>query len=203
MCISHKYNIYLVVKMAVLSGKNNNFRFAFSKPFIPQEIEDKYSSVLNRIPGNMCETVLDFLNYSIKSVNLQVSPNAYEPILQRDRGTPYERLNRSNAYPDTLFNRDMTITFQLDQAYIIWAILTEVFMYYYCDGESKFIPPFPGMEIMDCYNKIMYRLDFNNVLFTSVSGLEFDFSSDSVEQKSIETTWKVSRVDVNFEPSRV
>ena len=51
--------------MAFLSGKNNNFRFAFSKPFIPQEIEDKYSPVLNRIPGNMCETVLDFLNYSI------------------------------------------------------------------------------------------------------------------------------------------
>ena len=49
----------------------------------------------------------------------------------------------------------------------------------------------------------MYRLDFNDVLFTSVSGLEFDFSSDSVEQKTIDTTWKVARVDVNFEPSRV
>ena len=48
--------------MAFLSGKNNNFRFAFSKPFIPQEIEDKYSPVLNRIPGNMCENVLDFVN---------------------------------------------------------------------------------------------------------------------------------------------
>ena len=59
--------------MAFLSGKNNNFRFAFSKPFVPQEIEDKYSPVLNRIPGNMCTTVLDFLNYSIKSVNIQVS----------------------------------------------------------------------------------------------------------------------------------
>ena len=189
--------------MAFLSGKNNNFKFAFSKPFIPQEIEDKYSPVLNRIPGNMCETVLDFLNYSIKSVNLQVSPNAYDPILQRDRGTPYERIRRSNAYPDALFNKDMTISFQLDQAYIIWAILTDVFIYYYCDGEERFIPPFPGMEIMDCYNKIMYRIDFNDVLFTSVSGLEFDFSSDSVEQKTIETTWKVSKIDINFEPSRV
>ena len=38
--------------------------------------------------------------------------------------------------------------------------------------------------IMDCYNKVMYRIDLNNVLFTSVSGLEFDFSSDSVEQKT-------------------
>jgi hypothetical protein len=189
--------------MAFLSGKNNNFRFAFSKTFIPQEIEDKYSPILNRIPGNMCESVLDFINYSIKSVNIQLSPNGYDVIMQRDRGTPYDRMRRSNAFPDTLLNKDLTITFQLDQAYIIWSILNEVFMYYYCSGEDKFIPPFPGMEILDCYNKVMYRVDFIDVLFTSVSGLEFDFSSDSVEQKTIETTWKVSKVDINFEPSRI
>lgn len=189
--------------MAFLSGKNNNFRFTFSKPFIPQEIEDKYSPILNRIPGNMCETVLDFLNYSIKSINIQVSPNAYEPIMQRDRGTPYDRIRRGSAFPDALFNKDMTITFQLDQAYIIWAILTDVFMYYYCSDEDKFIPPFPGMEIMDCYHKVMYKLHFNDVLFTSVSGLEFDFSGDSVEQKTIDTTWKVSKIEVDFKPSRV
>ena len=56
-------------------------------------------------------------------------------LLQRDRGTPYERIRRSNAYPDALFNKDMTITFQLDQAYIIWSILT-MFMYYYCSDED-------------------------------------------------------------------
>jgi hypothetical protein len=189
--------------MAFLSGKNNNFRFAFPKTFIPQDIEDKYSPILNRIPGNMCENVLDFLNYSIKSVNLQVSPNEYETINQRDRGTPYERIRRSNAYPDALFNKVMSITFQLDQAYIIWSILTDLFIYYYCSDEDKFIPPFPGMEILDCYHKIMYRIDFNDVLFTSVSGLEFDFSNDSVEQKTIETTWKVSKININFKISRI
>jgi hypothetical protein len=49
----------------------------------------------------------------------------------------------------------------------------------------------------------MYRIDFENVLFTSVSGLDFDFSSDSVEQKTIETTWKITKLNINFEPSRV
>ena len=59
--------------MAFLSGKNNNFKFNFPKVFMPQEIEDKYSPVLNRIPGNMCTTVLDFINYSIMSVELEVN----------------------------------------------------------------------------------------------------------------------------------
>ena len=39
--------------MAFLSGKNNNFKFAFPKVFVPEEIEKKYSPILNRIPGNM------------------------------------------------------------------------------------------------------------------------------------------------------
>ena len=74
--------------MAFLSGKNNNFKFSFPKPFVPKEIEDKYSPILNMIPGNMCTTVVDFLNYSIKSVELEVNPVEYEPIEQVDRGTP-------------------------------------------------------------------------------------------------------------------
>ena len=63
--------------MAFLSGLNNNFRFTFPKLFVPQEIEDKYSPVLNRIPGNMCDNVVDFLNYSIQSVHLDVNPSEY------------------------------------------------------------------------------------------------------------------------------
>lgn len=190
--------------MAFLSGKNNNFKFAFPKVFVPQEIEDKYSPILNRIPGNMCTTVLDFINYSIKSVELEVNPAEYEPIEQVDRGTPYGRLHRSDFYPDFLWKKAMTITFQLDSAYIIWAILTELFIYYYtAEPGPRFIPQTPGMEILDCYNHSLYRITFTDLLFTSVSGLEFDFSSNEVEQKSITTTWRANKVNVILEPSRV
>ena len=34
----------------------------------PFKIEKKYSPILNRIPGNMCTTVIDFINYSIKGI---------------------------------------------------------------------------------------------------------------------------------------
>ena len=78
--------------MAFLSGKNNNFKFSFPKAFVTDEIEKKYSPILNRIPGNMCDTVVDFLNMSIQSVELEVNPAEYEPIEQMDRGTPYGRL---------------------------------------------------------------------------------------------------------------
>lgn len=188
--------------MSFLSGKNNNFRFRFPKLFVPDEIEKKYSPFLQRIPGCMCETVIDFINYSIKNIELQISPNAYDPINQIDRGTPYGRNYRSDAHPDMIFNKEMNITFQLDSAYLIWAILTDLFMEYYCSKEA-FLPDTPGLEILDCYNRVMYRVTFERLLFTSVSGLDFDFSSNTIEQKVITTTFLANRVDIKFEPDRI
>ena len=181
--------------MAFLSGKNNNFRFAFPKLFVPDEIEEKYVPIINRIPGNMCTTVVDFINYSIKSVELEVNPAEYEPIEQVDRATPYGRISRSDFFPDFLWKKSMTISFQLDSTYVIWSIMVDLFMYYYCIND-KYIPACPGMEILDCYNKVLYRITFDDLLFTGVSGLEFDFSSNEVDQKIITTNWRANKVNV-------
>ena len=181
--------------MAFLSGKNNNFRFAFPKLFVPDEIEEKYVPIINRIPGNMCTTVVDFINYSIKSVELEVNPAEYEPIEQVDRATPYGRISRSDFFPDFLCKNCMTLSFQLDSTYVIWSIMVDLFMDYYCI-KDKYIPACPGMEILDCYNKVLYRITFDDLLFTGVSGLEFDFSSNEVDQKIITTNWRANKVNV-------
>lgn len=188
--------------MAFLSGKLNNFRFHFPKVFVPDEIEEKYRPVLKRIPGIMCDTVIDFINLQIKSVELQVNPQNYEPILQVDSGTPYGRISRSDAYPDYLFRKEMTITFELDQSYIIWSILCDLFIYYY-EIKDKYLPKPPGMEILDCNHKVLYRISFVDLLFTGVSGLEFDFSSNTIDQKIITTSWAANKINIEMEPSRV
>lgn len=188
--------------MSLISGKNNNFRFHFPKVFVPDEIEEKYSPLLKRIPGCMCETIVDFINYSIMSVELQVNPNEQTPIEQIDRATPYGRYSRSDAFPDLLWNRDMTITFQLDSMYLIWFIMCELYMYYYC-VKPKYLPKSPGMEVLDMYGKVVYRITFDDMLFISVSGLEFNFSSNEIDQKTITTTWKANKVNLVLEPSRV
>lgn len=188
--------------MAFLSGKNNNFRFKFPKVFVPEEIEEKYKPILKRIPGIMCESVIDFINLQIKSVELQVNPQTYEPILQVDSGTPYGRVSRSDAYPDYLWRKEMTITFQLDHSYIIWSMMCELFMYYY-QIKDKYLPKPPGMEILDCNNKVLYRITFTDLLFTGVSGLEFDFSSNTIDQKIMSTTWIANKINIDLVPSRV
>lgn len=188
--------------MAFLSGKNNNFRFHFPKVFVPDDIEEKYNPILKRMPGIMCENVIDFVNMQIKSVELQVNPQEYEPIIQVDSGTPYGRASRSDAYPDFLWRKEMTITFELDHAYIIWCIMCDLFMYYY-QRKEKYIPKPPGMEILDCNHKVLYRITFSDLLFTGVSGLEFDFSSNTIDQKILTTRWLANKINFDLEPSRV
>ena len=188
--------------MAFLSGKNNNFRFHFPKVFVPDEIEEKYKPILKRIPGIMCDSVIDFINLQIKSVELQVNPEQYQPIEQKDSGTPYGRLSRSDAMPDYLWKKEMTITFELDQAYLIWNILCELFMHYY-QIKDKYLPKPPGMEILDCNHKVLYRIAFVDLLFTGVSGLEFDFSSNSIDQKTMTATFVANKINFDLEPSRV
>lgn len=188
--------------MAFLSGKNNNFRFHFPKIFVTEEIEKKYEPLLKRVPGIMCDSVIDFVNLQIKSVELQVNPETYQPIEQKDSGTPYGRLSRSDAYPDYLWKKEMTITFQLDQGYLIWCIMNELFLYYY-QIKDKYLPKPPGMEILDCYHKVLYRITFTDLLFTGISNLEFDFSSNSIDQKIMTTTWVANKINFELEPSRV
>ena len=188
--------------MVFLSGKNNNFRFHFPKIFVTDEIEEKYRPILKRVPGIMCDSVIAFINLQIKSIELQVNPETYQPIEQKDSGTPYGRISRSDAYPDYLWKKEMTITFQLDQAYLIWNIMCELFIYYY-QIKDKYLPKPPGMEVLDCNNKVLYRITFIDLLFTGVSGLEFDFSSNSIDQKTITTTWSANKINFDLIPSRV
>ena len=75
-------------------------------------------------------------------------------------------------------------------------------MYYYC-VKPKYLPKTPGMEVLDMYDKVVYRITFDDLLFVSVSGLEFDFSSNEIDQKILTTTWKANKVNMVLEPSKV
>lgn len=184
----------------ILSGRDDNFRFRFPKTFVPEEIEKKYSVLINRIPGCPMKTVIDFINFSMKSVEMDVGMKQ-EQIEQIDRGTPYGRISRSDAIPDMLWAREINIIFQLDALYLIWFIMSELYLYYYC-CKDKYIPKPPGMEILDVYDKVIYRVEFTDMIFKGLSGLTFDMSNNTIEQKIITTNFAANKVTINLEPSK-
>jgi hypothetical protein len=80
--------------------------------------------------------------------------------------------------------------------------MCELFIYYY-QIKDKYLPTPPGMEVLDCNHKVLYRITFIDLLFTGISGLEFDFSSNSIDPKTINTTWSANKINFDLIPSRV
>lgn len=184
-----------------LSGSFNQFKFEFPKVFIPEELNEKYKPFLKRIPGCMIEEPIEFLNYAVKKVSLQLNPQNYVPIEQRDRQTPYVRRSRSDEHPMFNYNKEITITFQTDSSYLIWFLLCDLWEYYYCT-KDKFLPALPGMILLDARGKELYRVSMKDVLFTGVDGLEFNFSDNTVDTKELNATFFANYVNCELATSR-
>ena len=54
----------------MLNSRNNLYNFKFPKTFIPKEVADKYKPYLNRMPGNIIEEPIDFINYTIQGISM-------------------------------------------------------------------------------------------------------------------------------------
>lgn len=180
----------------LLSARNNQFEFFFSKTFIPKEIEEKYMPYLSRIPGNMFNRCIDYLNYGIQGFNLQGAQ--FDIVDQIDRHTPYGRIYRSAQSPESLSNKDFTITSQLYDSYINYFLFLDLFYYYYNSTNQQFIPGVPFLRIFDGGGYELFSVEFKNVLFTSIDGLDFDFSSNTIDMKTFTCNFRAQEVEVKL-----
>lgn len=182
----------------LISGQNDQFEFGFPKELIPQHIEDRYMQVLERMPGNCFSHVIDFLNYSIQSVDFTLAPAGYTPNDQVDINTPWSRKHREASHPMGVMGRDMTVTFQLDSQYLIYFLLCDLWFYYYATFSEKFLPPGISFRIKDAYGVDMVRVKMSNVLLTGVSNLEFNFSNKDVNMKTMTATFTINEFEAEF-----
>ena len=183
--------------MSVLSGSNSQFIFEFPTGMIPDEINKKYMVYLERMPGNVFKDTLSFLNFCIQNVNLSIAPS-YTPNEQLDRQTPYTggRAYRESLDPESSFNKDLTIQFKLDSAYLVYFLLVDLWEYYYDTFKEKYLPNGFLFRILDAYGLELYAVDMQDVLLTGVDSINFDFSDKSIDPKTINATFRINYIDI-------
>lgn len=188
--------------MAFASGNHNQFTFHFPKMFIPDYIENKFKPLMNRIVGYPLESALDFLNAAVKSIQLDTSFNQ-QPITQRDIGTSYDRNTRSHEHPDLLYQKDFSIQFKMDGAHIVYFLLCDLFYHYYLEVKEKYVPDF-YIVMLDCFEQEIYRINLHNILFLGIDSIEFDFTNDSIDEKTVTTRWNFEKMNIEmlYEPSK-
>jgi len=188
----------------ILNSRNNLFVFNFPKDFIPQEIVDRYTPYLNRIPGNMITRPIDFLNYSVQSINL---PGAsYTPAEQVGKH------GRKRTYRDTLpdqelYAKEMTVTFQLLDGYINYWMMLDLFKYWYSFPnqpdmpfvQEQHIPVGFNVRILDAEGNVLVTTELKRVLYTEISSLEMSFSDNTADFSSFTATFMYNELETKIE----
>ena len=179
-----------------LPARNNQFEFFFGKGLVPEEIEAKYKPYFDRIPGNSIVRCIDFINYGIQGFNL---PGLnFNPIVQIDRSTPYGRIYRTPASPETTMEKDITITSQLYDGYLNYFLWLDLYYYYYNSPQELFLPGVPYIRIFDGQGYETLSIEFKNILFTSIDNLDFNFSSNTIDMKTFNCTFKAQEVSIKL-----
>jgi hypothetical protein len=180
----------------LLNARDNLFQFGFPRTFIPKEVGDKYKQYLNRIPGNLIEEPIDFINYTIQSINLPGM--GYDPIQQAQfPGRNY--LYRSSVPVQELFQKEMTVTFQLVDGYINYWILLDTLTYYYnFSTEAPFVPDM-NLRILDSEGNGLVTATIKKPLIKTISDLQMSFASNVAEFKTFDLSIAYNEFEVRVE----
>ena len=145
---------------------------------MPDEITQKYEKYLNRIPGNVLEKPLQFLNYTIQSINLPGM--GYDAVIQQKK--PGLNVQYRSTIPRAeLFEKELTVTFQLADGYVnYWMMLDILDHYYRFDVREPYIDDL-NVRILDAEGQALVTARLIRPLIKSMGELNMSFASNTAD----------------------
>lgn len=180
----------------ILNSRNNLFNFKFPRNFIPTEVADKYRKYLNRMPGNIIEEPIDFINYSIQGVALPGI--SFDPIEQspNDGTTTYHR----GAIPiQNTIERQFTVEMQLLDGYINYWIMQDTLLYYYSRQNRNPFADDLKLQILDAEGIHVMSAVFEKPIMNSITELELNMSSNIAEFSTFSLNFYYNRFNLKLE----
>lgn len=94
------------------------------------------------------------------------------------------------------FNRDISITFKLYEGYINYWIMHDIFRHYYdLDNKNKFLPDF-NISFLDHTGFEFINVNLHQIIFTSLSSLELDYSSNSPDFSTFNCNFRYNYIKI-------
>lgn len=197
--------------MLSLSPRYDQFKFAFPKDFLDEEITLKYDQIINKLPGVITNSI-DYLNESIQGISFPgISDILTEQQQHGYNSNPYTnntgKLNiepqRTNIYRSTInplmsISRELTVTFRYNQGLYNYFMLYESILKqhdksYNSTPNSSFV-----LELLGEKGKVISKIKFTDLLMDSIEGLEFNYSKVEREAGTFNVTFKFNNIDFEF-----
>lgn len=181
--------------MRILS-QDSQFAIQLPDNFFPQEIEDQFSSFLKNYRAGYYQTVRDYMNAQIRS--LEVPGFSYTPETQDILYGKKE--GYQPAKPDQeLISRQMTIKLKDVDSYGAYYIALKIWQHHYFNNNvgNQFIGPV-NLYNLDQNGDAVFRIRFRRCLMTGISGNNYAFATQQVADKSF--TWNIyyNWMDVDY-----
>ncbi|WP_296864307.1 hypothetical protein [uncultured Methanobrevibacter sp.] len=177
-----------------LSSSNDKFEFLFPKIMFPDNLINKYKQYTEKIPGAVITNPVDIFNFAVQS--LTIPELTFDPIQQLDH-PGQTRQYRANVQETELYDRTITFTCQTLTGFINYFMAIDLFKYYYdFRNDKSHLPCSFDINVSDAEGYIVSTLHFEDILFTSVSGLEFNFSSNTIDFKTFDISFAYNKFEI-------
>ena len=185
----------------ILTSKNNNFIVRFARGFFYPSIVKKYETYIKRLPIPY-ENLHDYMTASVQAMTFP-SLTA-EPVEQQVYDNLYS--SRGGFYFEKYLTREFNITFKLYEGYINYWVMFDLFQEFYSSAvntpkdklnknKSPFLPDIT-LTFLDQTGFEFVAVELNQILLTSLSEVELNYSSNTAEFKTFNANFKYNYIAI-------
>lgn len=195
--------------MLSLSPRYDLFRFHMPKTFLPKEIEEKYTALLQKDNYTM-STAIEYLNESIVGVTIPGISELTRAQQQHGHNTLQnasgigKRLNVEPMHEITYITtgnplekleKEFKVTFRKNQGLYNYFMLYETAFYYAC-REFRWQPErVMYIEILNEEGLVVSKVKFLDVFINGIEGQEFSYNKIERDADTFDVTFKFNNID--------
>jgi hypothetical protein len=177
-----------------LSSQGSQFIFNLPSDFLPQEIINTYTPILEK-NWIQYENVIDYLNSTIKSINFPgISFDMPKQTLIRGKQREYKPAKNIN---DIVSSRDLTITLRSVDSDLNYWLAFDIITKHYLDVENSFVNPFK-VTCVDIHRDAIYEILFKEIILKSLSENTFNYSQQKVNAKEFTIGFHYNFYEIEF-----
>ena len=180
----------------ILNSRNNLFDFRFPTHFKPDVVAAKYKAYLQKIPGTMLEEPIEFINYTIQSVNLPGI--TFDPVTQSDNDGTL-RYHRGKVPIQNTIQREFTIQMQLLDGYINYWIMVDTLLYYYAKQTLEPYLPDLKLRILDAEGLGVASITFEKPIITGISELSLNLAENVAEFNTFDLNFVYNKFHIKID----
>ena len=204
--------------MLSLSPRADLFVFYFPKDFLPKEIEEKYTKIINR-DKSVIQTPIDYLNESVQGIDFpgisdliveQSQHSSQHPENHNDQmGLPGKRISiepeRTNVTysPKNILSQlagEFTVTFRRNQGLYNYFMLYETIFHKVLKEYANVEKPDDVfyIDILEESGKIMGRIKLFQPRIDGIEGLQFSYNKLERQTETFDVKFRFNNIDFDI-----